>query len=42
MTIGRAFDFTDDIFEPGVMKAKEMCIDHSIYLHNLYKNVYMR
>ena len=37
MTIGRAVDFTGDDFEPGVMKAKEMCIEHSIYLHKLYK-----
>jgi hypothetical protein len=42
MTIGRAVDFTDDIFEPGVMKAKEMCIDHSKYIHRLYKNGYIR
>ena len=37
MTIGRAVDFTNDEFEPGVMKAKEMCVEHSIYLHKLFK-----
>lgn len=41
MTIGRAVDFTDDCFEPGVMKAKEMCVEHSIYLHKLYKMGYI-
>ena len=38
MTIGRAVDYTTDDFEPGVMKAKEMCVDHSIYLHQLFKH----
>lgn len=41
MTIGRAVNFTDDEFEPGVMKAKEMCVEHSIYLHKLYKDGFL-
>ena len=41
MTIGRAVDFTNDEFEPGVMKAKEMCVEHSIYLHTLYKDGFL-
>jgi len=38
MTIGRAVDYTTDDFEPGVMKSKEMCVYHSIYIHQLFKN----
>ena len=42
MTIGRAVDHTTDYFEIGVMKAKEMCVEHSIYLHKLYKGGFIK
>jgi hypothetical protein len=43
MTIGRAVDSTPvSNFEPGVMKAKEMSVDHSKYIHNLIKNGFIQ
>lgn len=43
MTIGRAVDSTSmSNFEPGVMKAKEMSVDHSVYIHNLIKNGFIK
>ena len=43
MTIGRAVDSTSmSNFEPGVMKAKEMSVDHSRYIHNLIKNGFIQ
>jgi len=42
MTIGRAVDYTTDEFETGVMKAKEMCVEHSIYIHRLYKEGFLK
>ena len=34
LTIGRAIDYTPDIFEPGVMKAKQMNTEQSIWIYN--------
>ena len=43
MTIGRAVDSTSvSNFEPGVMKAKEMSVEHSIYIHSLIKNGFIK
>jgi hypothetical protein len=43
MTIGRAVESTSvSNFEPGVMKAKEMSVDHSKYIHNLIKNGFIQ
>ena len=41
MTIGRAVDFTTDDYEPGAMKAKSMCVEHSKYIHRLYKDGFL-
>jgi hypothetical protein len=38
LTIGRVVDYTEDKFEPGVMKAKSMNTDQAIYILNLIKN----
>jgi len=39
MTIGRAVNSMSGVlFEPGVMKAKEMSEEHSRYIHSLIKN----
>jgi len=43
MTIGRAVDSLSGVsFEPGVMKAKEMSVSHSKYIHNLIKNNFIK
>jgi hypothetical protein len=43
MTIGRAVDSVDDSkFEQGVMKAKEMSVEHSKYIHSLMKNNFIK
>jgi hypothetical protein len=38
LTIGRVVDYTEDKFEPGVLKAKSMNTDQAIYIINLIKN----
>ena len=38
LTIGRVVDYTEDKFEPGVMKAKSMNIEQATYIINLIKN----
>ena len=43
MTIGRAVDSLSGVyFEPGVMKAKEMSVAHSKYIHSLIKNNFIK
>jgi hypothetical protein len=43
MTIGRAVNSMSGIaFEPGVMKAKEMSVEHSMYIHSLIKNGFIK
>lgn len=43
MTIGRAVNsLSGVVFEPGVMKAKEMSEEHSKYIHSLIKNGFIK
>lgn len=43
MTIGRAVDSVDESkFDQGVMKAKEMSVEHSKYIHSLMKNNFIK
>jgi hypothetical protein len=43
MTIGRAVNSMSGVaFEPGVMKAKEMSVEHSMYIHSLIKNGFIK
>lgn len=43
MTIGRAVNsMSGAAFEPGVMKAKEMSVEHSVYIHSLIKNGFIK
>jgi hypothetical protein len=42
MTIGRAVNsMSGVVFEPGIMKAKEMSVEHSKYIHSLMKNEFI-